>query len=45
MDLNTKKVTLCIWLDNFWFENFGSWEKKACFFHKFVFILANEIKT
>ena len=43
MDLYIKNVTFCIWLNNFWFETFGSC-KKVLFFYKFVFILANEIK-
>ena len=41
MELHTKKVIFCIWLDIFWFKNSGGWENKA-FFYKFGFILANK---
>ena len=45
MEIYTKNVTFWIWLDNFLFENFEDWEKKACFFYKFISILANETKS
>ena len=43
MELYTKNVIFCIWLDIFKFENFGDWEKRPVFY-KFNFILANEKK-
>ena len=42
MELFTKIVTFCMWLEICQFKSFGGGEKKACFSYNFVFILAKK---